>query len=334
MKSFLNWAGKAFLAACFAFLVMTGFCVLYDNTPVHYPNSSGATDYTWAPHFLYTELTEGAGLGRTNNEGLMNPYDYSDGMEIDILVMGSSHMEAKQVAQSESVAGRLSALLSGKHVYNIGVSGHGFTTCCANFEAALRRYRPSEYVIIETSGLDFSAESLNAVLNGTVDEIPDHSTGLVGFLSKNPFLRLVYHQLSGFTGGGRKILEDEDEDDVPVNDGEESAFDRTLMDRVLCSLRESAAAYGTKILIFYHPTTQIDREGELLLPDDGAARAAFSDLCAKNDIIFLDMTERFQREYDENHLLAHGFFNSSVGNGHLNKYGHEMIADEIYKLIG
>ena len=25
--------------------------------------------------------------------------------------------------------------------------------------------------------------------------------------------------------------------------------------------------------------------------------------------------------------------NSTVGSGHLNKYGHEMIADELYKII-
>ncbi len=45
------------------------------------------------------------------------------------------------------------------------------------------------------------------------------------------------------------------------------------------------------------------------------------------------MGARFLREYEENHLLPYGFANSAVGKGHLNRYGHAMIADELYKLM-
>ena len=87
------------------------------------------------------------------------------------------------------------------------------------------------------------------------------------------------------------------------------------------------------MIIFYHPTTRINSDGSLLLPNDAEKRETFSNLCKQNGIIFLDMTERFKYEYKVNHVLPHGFINSSVGSGHLNKYGHKMIADELYKLI-
>ena len=38
-------------------------------------------------------------------------------------------------------------------------------------------------------------------------------------------------------------------------------------------------------------------------------------------------------EYNQNYILPHGFINSSIGNGHLNKYGHKMLAEELYKII-
>lgn len=106
-----------------------------------------------------------------------------------------------------------------------------------------------------------------------------------------------------------------------------------MLNQVLSSLGTTASEYGIKIVIFYHPPTQISSDGSLLLPDDAKARADFSNLCARNDIIFLDMTERFQYEYDTNYILPHGFINSTVGSGHLNQYGHEMIADELYRII-
>ena len=35
----------------------------------------------------------------------------------------------------------------------------------------------------------------------------------------------------------------------------------------------------------------------------------------------------------ENHILPHGFSNTSVGSGHLNKEGHAMVAEAIYHRI-
>lgn len=63
------------------------------------------------------------------------------------------------------------------------------------------------------------------------------------------------------------------------------------------------------------------------------AVSVFADLCAENDIIFLDMSKRFEKEYKEHYAVPYGFSNTSVGEGHLNKSGHAMMANEIYRLI-
>ena len=327
-KKCLKWFIKAFFAGCFAFFAMTFFCMFYYNSPVHFPNSSGATDHIWTPNTFYSQCREGISNGKTNNEGFMNSFDYETGMNINVLIMGSSHMEAGNVLMSESTVSKLNALLGSNTAYNIGISGHTFPICCNNLESALMYYHPSEYVVIETSKLDFTDDELSSILDGSIPELADHSDGILGMLSKNPFLRLTYYQIKGFLeqGGDKK------EADIS-NKSFGNTVDNLLLDNVLSYIANIASENETNIIICYHPTTQINSDGSLLLPDNMEDRKVFSDLCENNGIIFLDMTDRFQQEYDTKHILPHGFCNSSVGSGHLNKFGHEMIAEELYKII-
>ena len=37
--------------------------------------------------------------------------------------------------------------------------------------------------------------------------------------------------------------------------------------------------------------------------------------------------------YDETHCLPHGFPNTEGGEGQLNKYGHKVIANELFEYI-
>ena len=59
----------------------------------------------------------------------------------------------------------------------------------------------------------------------------------------------------------------------------------------------------------------------------------FADACEANRIYFIDMSKRFLSEYEKNYTLPTGFFNTSVAKGHMNKDGHRMFAEEIYKLM-
>ena len=326
-KKLLLQAVKVVFSAILAFVLLTVLCLLYYNVPVHYPNSSGATDYKWEPNAFYSRATEGIAFGKVNNDGFINNISYNDGMKIDCLIVGSSHMEAYHVSQSENTASKLNELMKDKIVYNIGISAHTFLTCCSNLKAALENYNPSDYVIIETSRIDFSADELNSVLDGTLPKIADHSGGILGFLSRNQYLRLVYSQLQGFMGQA-----DEDNENIAI-DNKSQEDNRAALNNLLSYISDIAVENNVKIIIFYHPTTQINSDGSLLLPNDSDDRTKFSDLCSENGITFLDMTERFKYEYETNHILPHGFCNSSIGSGHLNKYGHEMIADELYKII-
>ena len=69
------------------------------------------------------------------------------------------------------------------------------------------------------------------------------------------------------------------------------------------------------------------------MPDADDYRACFARMCADEGIIFVDMTDDFVSLYEEQHILAHGFVNTGVGVGHLNRYGHEMIAKRLAQII-
>ena len=56
-------------------------------------------------------------------------------------------------------------------------------------------------------------------------------------------------------------------------------------------------------------------------------------MCYQNGLNFIDMSNRYQEEYKKNYTVPSGFINTAVASGHINKHGHRMIAEELYKAI-
>lgn len=328
-KKILSWLIKVIISGLLALLILTGFCYFYFNVPVHYACADGATDYYWEPSVFYSRATEGIAYGHTNNEGYQNTYDYTVGMPIDVLILGSSHMEAFEVCQNESAACLLNEKLKERMVYNLGTAGHSFLTCVSNLDAAVSKYHPDAYIVIETYSVQFSEGDLLDAINANVAEIPSHTGGIVGLLQKNQYLRLLYTQLTNFSGG-----QDNGEADLSFAVQEhQGSSNEDLLDILLQKVSASAGNVGAKPIIMYHSFPKFNEGGQLLLTDDDSAINQFRILCEKNGIVFLDMRERFIEEYRKNYTLPYGFCNTSVGGGHLNKYGHAMIAEELYKLM-
>ena len=198
MKKFIKWFAKVVISGILAFAILTGFCYFYYNVPVHSKTQDGATDYSWEKNKFYSRGTEGFAMGKTNNEGYVNAFDYEDSTQVDVLIMGSSHMEGYNVPMSKSTAGYLNEMMSDGVVYNIGVSQHTILNCADNLEAAVEKYKPSEYVVIEALELYYSDEKIQSVLDSSMEELESHSGGIIGLLQKNQFFRLMYSQLKAF----------------------------------------------------------------------------------------------------------------------------------------
>lgn len=323
MKRFLVWCGKAIISGFIAFFVLTLFCLFYYNVPVHHSNPDGYTDYVWEKNKFYSRGTEGFAMGLTNNEGHINSFDYEEDMPISILIMGSSHTEAYNVSVHESFAAKLNEMLPNETVYNIGTSAHNFLVCADNFEAALEKYAPTEYVVIEAFQLYYSDDDLQLALDGQIPEQPSYNYGILNLLQKNTFLRRIYSQLDGFFEKNNEVVSDEDKTITSIE----------IYDKLLEKLARSSKKAGVKLIILHQSNLILDKSGSASTCINEVDRKIFSALCEKNDICFIDMTDTFIHRYERDHILPHGFCNTSVGVGHLNKHGHEMIANVLYDFI-
>ncbi|MDR2376668.1 MAG: hypothetical protein LBD96_09560 [Treponema sp.] len=105
----LKKIAKFIAAGTVAFLLLNILCLFYYNVPGHVSGKTGATDYVYPGHTYYSQMTEGFGYGRMNNEGYNNIDDYVS-QKIDILLMGSSHIEGMNVKQKQTTASILNTL--------------------------------------------------------------------------------------------------------------------------------------------------------------------------------------------------------------------------------
>ncbi len=303
--------------------------MFYRGLPLNIIDPDRVTDYRYTPNYVYSYFYEGFSIGKMNNEGYNNTFDFTRGMSLDVLLMGPSHMEAFQVMPEENTANLLSNL-SHQTVYNVGVSGHSLQTCASHFEAAVKKYSPSRYVVMGIANIRLSDEVLTSVLEHNVPNVDKNfgqRSALRLFLRENPYLRFVWGKVHDTLKNNflRKT-------ELPASFSQNNP---ELLAKVLAQMSDtlSQSKSGAKLIIAYHPPVSLNLDGSLKIESDPEVSRQFSELCAQNGIYFLDMSERFLSEYAKDYTLPYGFINTSVASGHLNKYGHRMFAEEIYKLM-
>ncbi|GHU54240.1 hypothetical protein FACS189442_0190 [Spirochaetia bacterium] len=324
---------KIITAGIIAVLILSIPCLVYYNSPITILTKGGPTDYVYEKHSYYSRAVEGFGYGRMNNEGFTNIEDYNE-QPVDILLMGSSQMEGVQVPQDKTTASLLNKLFSGKeYVYNIGMSGHLFSVIANNFEAAIKRYAPKQYVIIETGSIQFSMQTLVDIINYEIPEKVSESN-IRGpraflrttFLKNILYIRLLLNQVKLFRDmankGKSEGLDEFKKDDYLEN-----------INMIMQRLNQTTIENNTKLIIFYHPHLTLNKDGSASANTDDEYLDAFKTACINNGIYFIDMTAVFMEEYQTNHILPHGFANTAVGAGHLNENGHRMIAKELFRGI-
>lgn len=333
-KGVLAAVGRVLAAGVLASAILTVFHGIYHWQPQSVVAADGASDFKYEPHAFWITGDEGFAVNETNNDGYMNTFDYTPGMPVDVLIMGASNMEASSIPKSQSAAARLNAMLEEKTVYNIGISMHSLVTCLVNLPAALKKYRPTSYVALEATSLSFPAQTLREALDGTTVEMALQDN----ILKKNPFIRSTYAKLrpiwedhiQPLLAAAMAKAETVEETPAPAAAPEDA---QQLLDELIGRAARQLEAAGVQGILFYHPATYLDSNGDLMLDTDESEKEAFAALCARHGLIFLDMSDRFLAEYQSSHILPYGFANSAVGSGHMNCDGHRMLAEELYAVI-
>lgn len=307
-----------------SFLIMTAFCSVYYNVPVHHENKDGATDYSWEKNVLYSSMTEGFGYGKTNNEGYMNSFDYTDETRVDVLIMGSSHLQGLAIPQNKNCASILNDMLENKCVYNISIAGHNLKTVINNLENALTKYKP-ETVIIEADNLLVKKEEIDKTINNEIPEISSTSSGLVNLLQHNPFLRLMYSQI--------KSLAQSQGENNPTYNISEIDIDKDSVRDLFKYLQDISKEHNTNIVIFYNPAVFIDENGEMQANKNNSEIETYESISHENGIYFIDISERYLNEYRNYNIVPTGFNNTGITKGHINADGHRMLAEELLELL-
>lgn len=330
---------KIFVSVFVSFVILNVVCFFYYNVPVHYESKTNSTDYVWERSKFYSRGTEGFSWGRTDDNGFNN-ISADNAISPEILIMGTSHTEAFNVAQNENYSYLLGeyARLHGNDmkVYNIGISGHRIATVLNNFGNALKEFKPEKYVVIEVTTTELTLEEINQISEGNVKK--NHSTAnpLLVYLQKIPFVRCVYSQIDkmGIEIKLPTFKKNQSQSNI------ESFYDddiykeyETALNSLMEQIGDVSKEYGVKLIIFHNSDLEINKNGTVVQTQISKKSKMFEDACRKNGIVFVDMYNAFAKNYNETYHLPHGFSNTAVGEGHLNKYGHGVIAKELYELV-
>lgn len=329
---------KVIAAAAVSVAVLCGLLCFYDILPVHIQNPKGNTDYVWPANSIWVKATEGISFGRFDANGYNN-------IEVvenpDILVLGSSHMEATFVMQDENAAYLLSRKLNGAYsVYNMGISDHNFFKVCQYLPANLELYDAvPKAVVVETSTVDVTQKDAEEAVLSSVEYTPSHNGGWIGTLQRIPFVRALYHQMQRglldrfLSKPASAAIEAAADAQAPASStSSEGGAGDDAYETLFAYLEDLEKKYGTQIIIFYHPRETLLADGGIAFPADECLDA-FDRYARKHGITFVDMTSGFEKMYYIDHHVAHGFCTGELATGHLNKYGHAAIADEVYAAI-
>lgn len=325
---------KFLLAGIVASVIISIILCVYSLTPIHIENPKRNTDYVWEPNSRWATMEEGIGWGKYDANGFNNAEVIENP---DIIIVGTSHVEGRNVTQKENMSFILNDMFEGKHeIYNMGISGHHFYKTCQYIPASLDRFEVTpKLVLVESTIVELSKEQVEAAINGTVEFTPSHSEGLIAFLQKIPIFRVLYHQMED---GLFDLFMPELQATTVVNQVPEvnvqtqvnvdlEAYE--LMFDYLASIEEE---YNTEIVIFFHPEEVLEEDGTISFKNNQCS-SVFASEASQKGIDFIDMTSYFETMYYEEHKVPHGFITGKAAFGHMNADGHSAIADVLYDVI-
>lgn len=335
VKKSMLYLIKILLAVLVAFILANAICFFYYSLPGTVSCSNHATDYTLIPGTTGFVGDEGYAELKVDSNGYNNQ---SVPDRVDILSMGSSHTLGYNVAPDENYSVLLGQKLADAglsddvNVYNIGMWYHYLPRSLRNLQAACEAYKPSRYVIVETPTIIFSDQELSAYLNDDMD-VQKPNSRLLLKLKKMPYVALALHQLKNYmSNAGASTTADNNAEVKNTEISEESQQDG-MTGQMLDKAETVCRKNNVRLIIMYHPQVCVDHQGQPYTEVTKEERSRFQSECEKRNIILCDMTDTFEQEYQQKHILPDGFNNTTPGTGHLNKYGHRMIAEKLYEMI-
>lgn len=337
--------GKKILFKCILAVLLSFCCAnlvafFYNHDAKWMPRTGGATKGVYAPGHFNFRSDEGFGYEFVDKNGYFN--GSSELADDYILVYGKSHTNALEVLPGERYVDILNdrmAVDDKTKVYSVARGDTSFADMICGFKALIAEFPESSAVIMEITYVGTDDEFTKAM-----EQRPFSADDRASFLLANQspkqvfaglikewfplvayFVNYQWPRLSIFDKNC--FFQAELNHHIPGH--EENIGNNNSYKSLNNALKLIRSEYDGRIIILYHPDVFIDKNGAMRTTvDDGYDELTV--YCKDNDIEVCDVTDAFIDQYAIDHSVPYGFANTSMGQGHLNKIGHRIIADKLY----
>lgn len=334
LKRFAKWI----LAAVLAFIALNVVIIPFYHNAASINLVGAPVDSILQPNSLMITSEEGYGIYRNDGNGFANP---STNLSENgyVLAKGSSQTRANQVFMSDKYTYKLNEKLGGTEeslkVYNIGQDAATFDSIAKNFKSAVEEFPKAKVISIEYCilGIDNNTIAKNFEFDEPVENSLKNynltfTDKVKAFIKQYmPFVSYVAENykfdLSKEFSGAFGISGNEAVEEVIDNDKYEQY--------VRSALSMMRSVYDGEIIITFLPGMELTEDGVEITEDEQTD--ILLSLCPEYDIHVLDCRDVFLKAYEEAYVFPTGYWNTHYGPGHLNKKGHEMIADNLYEII-
>lgn len=339
-KQIVKYILKAFGACLLVFFLANTLMFVYNRQPGWLERSHGATTSIWRPGSFIVQGQEGYGIHVVDRNGYLNRGTLVD--DNYVLVVGSSQTEGKEVKSGERYCDILNVALqkaeekdtSDLLVYNVSMDANYLPKMLSGFTALISEFPDSSCIVLEIGTTDYTADELQKMLiqreyheSETGEKIQQSLSAKERLkLMMKEFFPLLNHVKSQYKAMGAVNQQSGSmKEETVIKDME--SYEKQLGEvfQMLDDL------YQGQIIFLYHPTMEITNDGLTAVYEQTTEE--FKQLCDTYGFTLVDMTQTFLEAYETDYIVPYGFSNTTLGTGHLNKYGHEMIAENLYQVM-
>lgn len=336
LKQIAGWLA-AFMIAAF---ICNAVCFLFYDPCQELTRAHGATTGYLLPDSHGVYGLEGYCLASVDDRGYVNrdiprADDY-------YVAAGASHTEGLFIPLDRRYSDVLNDKLfdDGKlHIINIGKSGNYFSVVLQHLDGILGEFPDAKGIIIETDSLCYDTKALYDSMAQAGYDPAETAEALTSSMSARqkmtvkakqalPLLRLIRKQYYTYL---ETLSEDTGSDilDPGFWQGEFKGDFETALDDLMKFIRSKT---DKQVIILYHPAIRLEADGSMTFLTN-KAEPFYEKICRANNIDFVDMSDTFRKAYEEDHIIPYGFYNTTPGDGHINRDAHQMMADELAKVL-
>ena len=294
------------------------------------------------PGTFQISTSEGYGITSYGEDGLIVNKTL-DPTVFRVLFMGDSFVKAKHVPDHEKFTEIVERAWNATHpagpiqTLNLGLGGQSMSTYLSFGDNMDRRFHPDlVFVLINRNDFRTLAKDprkLELVAQGLTKPLtePETSTApqdFVNWLGFRSFFGQLQAQTYGFLSSGSRADEAEPvQENSPLMNTEQEKSPLTNTEAVAIQLKALREIWGDRLVIIYRVSLpHMGRDAPATYEDDVLREVE------RQGIPIISLYQPFWQAFQER-TPPTGFNNSILGEGHFNRYGHQLVAEEIIQFM-